>query len=1340
MRRGTRIALWSAGGLVTVLLVLVTAGIYMAQTAWFRNKVRDRIVSILEDATGGRVEIGEFRYDWHTLTASIAPLVIHGKERSGAPPFFRAQRIQIGLKIISALKKQVDIASLSADRPELHVFVAPDGTTNVPQPKLARRSNKNVVEEILDLKIRSFALNGGMAEYNDRRTPLDARGENLSARFTYDPAVPRYHGAVAARQMHLASAQNLPVAFDLDASVALEKTQIYVELARLRMQQSTIELSGTVHNLFAPFGDFDLRAHLLMGELARPFRLPIAYQGDVDLQGKAKFTSEPALDYTVDARIAGHDLAYFSKEVKLNHVRMSSEVHFTPATLDLNKLSFSALSGSFTGSGQLRNLEHMKLDGMARGFSVRELGEFAGQRNLAWNGIVNGPVHVEASLGRQGLRAVRAQTVLTVSPAPSGLPVQGTVELNYDQRAGLVRLGNSHLQTGSSNFVLEGTLGQLLTVHVVTRDLKDLLPVFALVGEKPPKELPVTLKGGAAKLDATVAGPLRNPRITGQADLTQFEVEKRLFDHLAAAFDLNKSGIDVHKLTLEQNGMRLQGGGTMQLVNWRPAESSTIAASFALRGADLKKMLAEAATTSPVTGLAQADVNFTGTYGHPQAKLKLIAANVEAYGERFDHVRADVTYSGGRLEIANGAFDLGTAQLLASAVYQHPGTDWTNGQLRFDVTSRALSLARLNAVRNYQQGLDAQVDVKATGTAKVVKSDFRLLTLASQIAIRNAVLDNKPFGDMLLSANTADSLLKAEISADIRKSKLSGRGEWRLEGDYPGTAHIDFSPLTLATITDLAASTGNPLRTFPLDGFVQGAVDVSGPLKKKDALRAVLRLDTVQVAANPNQRPRAGAQAADLVLKNTSPILVELTAKGADIHTAQFTARETSLQAAGKIAFDSKTPMDVRVNGSINLAILQMFNPDLLGSGTATVDAGLRGTLASPQLNGRLELKNASLYLAELPNGLDKAAGLIVFNANRATIQNLTAESGGGTISVARGSFIGFNGKMLNYRLRADAEHVRVRYPEGVSVTVNAALSMIGTSDNSVLSGTVTVMRAGFNPRTDVGGLLQQTARPISTPSSPNELLRGIQFDVRIESAQSLEFQTSLTRDLQAEAQLRLRGTPERPVVTGEVSVTEGEIQFFGNKYTINRGEINFYNPAKIEPIIDLDLETRVRGFTVDINFSGSINKLNLTYRSDPPLQTNEIIALLAVGRDPRSSGGLASSQVASNTNFLSTGTNALVGQAIASPVSNRLQRFFGVSRLKIDPLLTDLNSTPQARLTLEQQVSRDITLTYITNLTRTQEQILRIEWNLSRQWSAIATRDENGAFGVDFQYRKRFK
>jgi translocation and assembly module TamB len=152
------------------------------------------------------------------------------------------------------------------------------------------------------------------------------------------------------------------------------------------------------------------------------------------------------------------------------------------------------------------------------------------------------------------------------------------------------------------------------------------------------------------------------------------------------------------------------------------------------------------------------------------------------------------------------------------------------------------------------------------------------------------------------------------------------------------------------------------------------------------------------------------------------------------------------------------------------------------------------------------------------------------------------------------------------------------------------------------------------------------------------------------------------------------------------------------------------------------------------------MNKLNVSYRSDPPLQFSEIVALLATGRAPSSDPSLAARESGTAQNWQQMGASALVGQAIANPVAGRLQRFFGVSKIKIDPQLAGVDSNPQARLTIEQQVTPDITFTYITNITRSNPQVIRVEWSLNKRWSAVALREENGLFGLDFFYKRRLK
>ena len=130
--------------------------------------------------------------------------------------------------------------------------------------------------------------------------------------------------------------------------------------------------------------------------------------------------------------------------------------------------------------------------------------------------------------------------------------------------------------------------------------------------------------------------------------------------------------------------------------------------------------------------------------------------------------------------------------------------------------------------------------------------------------------------------------------------------------------------------------------------------------------------------------------------------------------------------------------------------------------------------------------------------------------------------------------------------------------------------------------------------------------------------MQNVRLEIDVESAPSLELATSLGRNVEAEINLRLRGTPDRPALLGSVSLNEGQIQLFGNKYTINRGEVNFSNPVKIEPTLDLDLQTQARGVTVNITITGPMDKLNVSYRSDPPLQSSDIIALLADRQNAR--------------------------------------------------------------------------------------------------------------------------
>ena len=250
-----------------------------------------------------------------------------------------------------------------------------------------------------------------------------------------------------------------------------------------------------------------------------------------------------------------------------------------------------------------------------------------------------------------------------------------------------------------------------------------------------------------------------------------------------------------------------------------------------------------------------------------------------------------------------------------------------------------------------------------------------------------------------------------------------------------------------------------------------------------------------------------------------------------------------------------------------------------------------------------------------------------------------------------------------------------------------------------------------------------------------------MKLDLDVRTTPGASFQTSIAESLQGQANLTVRGTAATPGVLGRVVVTEGVLVFFGTKYTVNDATVSFYTPNKIEPVVNLSLVTKARGVQVTVNVTGPMSNLNLAYQSDPPLPFSEIVGLLATGRSPTSDPVLVAKQPATPPqNFQQMGESALLSQAVSNPVSGQLQRVFGVSQLKIDPTFTSGSELPQARLTLQQQITSGLTFTYITNLASSDPQIVRVEWAVNPQWSLIATRDDNGLFGVDFFYKRRFR
>jgi len=1332
-RHLTRQCLVAAAILVAISAVTV---LLVVRSGWFRELVRQRIVTEIEAATGGRVEVGNFSFKWETLVATISPLVLHGTEPASETPLLRVESVSVGLRVISMLERKVDLASLNVVQPRLRIVIYPDGSNNLPTPP-GRGNGKTWAQNLVDVAVRRYAVTGGMAEVDLRQVPLSFNGEDLRLQMTREGGAARYRGDLASRRVRVASNIMAPAEADLAAAFTLDANRLALSSVNIAMGSSRIGLAGELTNLRAPRGAFKAKASITARDAVGLFSLPVASTGSANFDGDLSFSFSSGFDYTLSGRIDGRGLGYVRDRLHIENATASAALNLNPDRLTLRGIKAAALGASLTGQAELVRWKDFHFEGNFDALDMSQAVAVITPRPAPWSGSMSGTLDLDAAVGEP-------RTTAHATASIQG-QITGQLDVLYDQQAGTVDFGDSRIATPATSLILSGTLGENLDIRARSTNLDDLLPALALFGGNSPATLPLKLdsaKRGEAAVVGLVSGPLADPKFSGQVTVTNAGIEGHGFDRFTADVQASRQAVALRRLALSRAQTQITGdaviGASSGNANFLDGPLTAQLSVKNLPAAATAREFGIATIDSiEADALASATVHLTGTARRPEADIALDATPVTGFGEKFERVRANLHYSSQSLAFTAGQADIGAGKLLFSGDYTHPDGDFHSGDLRAEVTVQAITASRIAALHQFESGAEARLDGKAAVEVRIDRGALSLRSVSGEASVRGLTLDQQKIGDASLTAETNAGELTLKAKAEVQGTSLDGQGKWRLEGDYPGSGTLHFSRLTVATLHDLVMLRGTAAEKAaapPFDGFLEGNASGTVALRKPGSFRAEVKIDTLQLNAKPQQALRLDVQTQDVQIRNTQPIVVSVSAQEARIASAHFAARDTNLEATGVVPFNNTGAANLAIQGNVNLAILQLLNPDLLARGTASVKTTLRGSLRDPPMNGRLEFANASFYMNDVPSGVDNASGAIRFDRNRATIETLTAETGGGRVAFS--GFLEF-GEPLIYRLQADVRQVRVRYPTDVSFAANAQLALNGTSETSTLSGSVTLNRAAVSAGVDLARLLAEAAKPSPAPPNPNEYLRGMRFDVRLQSAPLFELETSLTRNVQTEVDLRLRGTPLRPALLGTISVNSGEIQVFGNRYTVNRGDIRFLNPVKIEPTFDLDLETRTRGITVTVTVAGSPERLAVNYSSDPPLRSNEIIALLAVGRDPTSNqvGGQIASSSAS---FGSAGS--VLGEAVSEQLSNRLQRFFGASRVKIDPTIDTSDNLPAARLTLEQQISRDISLTYITNLNRTEEQTVRIQWDFSKRWSAVAVRDTNGLFGIDFLYRRRFK
>src|SRR5215469_1438545 len=426
MTRGRKIALIITGSLAGLIVAVVVAGIIIVQTQWFRNFVRGKIITSVEEGTGGTATIGAFSFDWTHLRADVSDFVIHGLEPKDAAPLFRAKLVEVELKLTSPLTGFIDIAKLLVDTPQANVIVFGNGQTNIPAPKIKKPSEKSGLETVVNLAIGKFDLRNGSLTFANRQTNFNVSGQNFIAHLDYNPANPSYTGEIDMSPLYLSADNNQTVNVNVKLPVKMEKDKISLANAQLVTGQSEIVVSASNEHMLAPRYSAHVDARVSLEEARRAAGLTTALdtrrgpsilnadltasmddnrieirnarvslgKSNIEASGMLKDVNRPgALQFNSTLALGEiGKLLHASTQPQVT-VHLGGNVGIAGNRVELSSFRLAALGGTITGSASLENMEQLRFGAELQNFDIIQVAQPFLSRPLGYDGVVSGQIH-----------------------------------------------------------------------------------------------------------------------------------------------------------------------------------------------------------------------------------------------------------------------------------------------------------------------------------------------------------------------------------------------------------------------------------------------------------------------------------------------------------------------------------------------------------------------------------------------------------------------------------------------------------------------------------------------------------------------------------------------------------------------------------------------------------------------------------------------------------------------------------------------------------------------------------------------------------------------------------
>ncbi len=947
---------WTAAVVGILLIAGIGGGLLFLRTESFQRLAIRTIVQNIDEATGSRSEIGKFDFQLSNLTAHLYDITVHGTEAPTQPPLLHVDELTVGLKIQSILHRRVNLSELVIQRPVAYVQVDRNGKSNIP-PGSQKQSGGNV--SVFDLAVGHARLSNGQITYNDKTIPVEANLYGLETELRFESPQTRYRGTISYASGSLRYGNDPVMPHSLDARFSATRNQLSLESAELKVGASSLSVHAELTNYSDPVvdGRYELRIHTQ--DFSATTR-PVTPVGDISVSGKLRYQSlagRPLLQsILLNGQIASEELAAASPEGRFSLRKLQGNFELANGSLQARDVSFDTFGGRISSDIKLEHLDSAASGEMK--ITLRGISLEAAQRSLRRaQGVVNvsgrADGTVEASWANTASKGQVRADVVVKSAADSGIqpsvatmpkqviPVDAVIHAIYDGRTSSVTFRNTALRIPSANASLEGQVSNHshLQIQANSSDLHGVMQLVSGVSGKPaPAEV-----AGSASLKALVQGSMQRPQLTGQVNAENLRVQGSEWRTAQASVQANPSQLALHNVVLvsaHQGKASLNGSVTLR--EWAYAPSAPIELNLSVQRLSIADLQRLANLSYPVSGDLSADISLHGSQLNPVGNGSAKIESAKAYGELIQHFaatfRADKVSATSSVEVS----------LPAGSVNGNISYTPNTKAYVVRLNAPALVLQKLHTLQAKNLGIEGTVAMSTSGQGTVDNPQLEALVELPHLQIRDKAISNLK-GRLHVANQKAELALESEVA----QASIHSHANVSLTGDYYAEATIDTTGVPLDPI--LAMYLPNSPAGF--HGETELHATLQGPLKDKARIEAHVTIPVLKASYQ------------SLEISAASPIRVDYANSLFTLQPADIRGTGTSLRVQGTLPLGGTKAPSLTAEGSVDVRILKIVDPDLESSGTITLNMHASGTADDPAVRGKVDLHDVELSTSSAPLG-----------------------------------------------------------------------------------------------------------------------------------------------------------------------------------------------------------------------------------------------------------------------------------------------------------------------------------------------------------------------------------